>query len=142
MKMHLSKVITLALLLSISTILVNAGTFSASPIATFDVEFDFQIGGKQFSKGTYRISREKPTMLILENLTGSETKVLFGNPSEKNGLTDANGRLTFHRYGDQYFLRKITSPVINAKIGLSKDEEKARLRSGKKLAKVSVKGER
>ena len=138
MKRQLLKIITLALIIGISTILVSASSLSTSFVTTFEVDFDFQIGNSKYSKGTYRLSRQNTTVLILENTTESQAKVILG--MSPGGFTSENikSKLIFNRYGDSYFLREVVSPVITAKIGLSKDEKNVRRNSQETLAKVKV----
>jgi hypothetical protein len=138
MKKHLSKIITLALILTISSVLVQARSLNTSLVTTFEVDFDFQIGNSQYSKGKYLIRRDSQTVLILENVKESETKVILGTPQARSSFIDPKGTLTFYRYGNKYFLRKISLPVMTAKIGLSKDEKKVRRNTKEKLAEVNV----
>lgn len=143
MKKHLSKIIILALVIGVSTAFVKANiSYDAlTPISYFEVDFDFQIGSKSFSKGRYRLSKDRQYVLILENLDESETKVILGTVSSKSSFAKNQSTLRFNRYGDKYFLRKIMSPTISAKLNFSKAEKKARKNYGKKLAKVRVKSD-
>lgn len=138
MKRQLSKIITLALILGISTILVSASSLSTSFVTTFEVDFDFQIGNSKYSKGTYRLSRHNPTVFVLENKTESETKVLLGMPLGGFAANDNESKMIFNRYGDRYFLREVVSPLVNVKIGLSRDEKNVRRNAQETLAKVKV----
>ena len=139
MKMHLSKVITAVLTLSISAVLVSASILSPAPINDFEVDFDFQIGNSKFSKGTYRLSKRSRSVLVLNNLSGKETKVLIGSPSTSSEKS-SKSTLSFNRYGDQYFLRKVISPAVSAKVNLSRDEKSAREEYNQNRSKVYVKG--
>jgi len=140
MKMHLSKIITLGLILSISSVIVSANYTIAPPICTFEVGFDFQIGNKKFSKGKYRLSKRDRFVLVLHNVTSGETKILIGSPSTRSEKSSGKSTLSFNRYGNQYFLRKVISPAVSAKVKLSKDEKDARRSVHEKLEMVRIKG--
>ena len=143
MKKHLFKVITLAFLLSFSFVLTSASSWdakflSAGPITTFEVEFDFQIGNKSYPKGKYRLSKGDNSVLVLDNFAGKKSKVFLGIRSSKASYEASINRLTFHRYGDTYFLREIVSPALSAKISPSKEEKDLRKSGRLRLAKVRV----
>lgn len=140
MKKHLSKVITLALILGLSAVFVSAGSAGKKMITVFEVDFDFQIGNKTYSKGKYRLSREHQTVIILENLEEPETKLLMGIPTGGDASKSNDSTLVFHRYGDRYFLRQVISPVISARVKMSDDEKDARREARENLAQVVVKG--
>ena len=109
MKKHLSKVITLALLLGISTVFVgatspDAKSLSAGPITTFEVGFDFQIGNKKYSKGKYKLSKRENFVLILDNLSGNQTKILLGRRSSRAAKEASISRLSFSSLWRHIFL--------------------------------------
>jgi hypothetical protein len=139
MKKHLSKIITLALLISFSTVFVKADSFLKAPAATyFEVGFDFQIGNKEFPKGRYKLSRERQSVLILENLNISKTKILLGVVDNNYLSPTYQSKLSFNRYGDTYFLRKVVAPMLTAKVKLTKAEKRIRNATQKKLARITV----
>ena len=140
MKMNLSKIITLGLILSISSLIVSANYTFAPPISTFKVGFDFQIGNKKFSKGKYRLSKRDRFVLVLDNVTSGETKILIGSPSTRSEKSSGKSTLSFNRYGNQYFLRKVISPAVSAKVKLSKDEKHTRSEYHHKRARINIKG--
>jgi len=137
MRKHSWKVITLALILSISAILVSASSSNASSRFIFEVNFDFQIGNTKYSKGKYRLSSESQKLFLLTNLTGSG-KAFLGIHSNGTLSRNDKSRLTFHRYGDKYFLRKVISPAGSARVKMSRDEKDARQNSHQKVANVKI----
>ena len=139
MKKQSWTVITLGLILSISAVLVQAGSVNASKITLFEVNFDFQIGNTKFPKGKYRLSERTQTVLYLENLSNGRIKVLLGSPASRNSSNKDERRLTFNRYGDTYFLREAVSSSITGRLKLSKAEKEVRKNSRQRAAKVRVK---
>jgi hypothetical protein len=72
------------------------------------IPFDFQVGEQQLPSGHYRfVTRADPRLLLVySEATGDQlTAVLF------NGRLEAErspwAQLTFHRHGDQHFLKSI-----------------------------------
>ncbi len=70
------------------------------------VPFEFKVGNASLPRDTYRISHlnGQPQMLLVRG----ERKGVFVRAEEVRGArNDDNPVLTFHRYGDEYFLREI-----------------------------------
>jgi len=81
-------------------------TVKAQTRIKFTVPFDFAAGKLTFAAGDYVVSKEVPSHLILiQSLRGPEKAFFVGVPS---GLNKVYGTavLTFHRYGERYFLAK------------------------------------
>ena len=85
---------------------------AAAPVQAQDddliarVPFEFSVGAGSLPRDTYRISRMNghPEMLMLRG----DRKGVFVRTEEMRVRPDgAMPSLTFHRYGDQYFLREI-----------------------------------
>ncbi len=136
------KFITLALILSVSAVIVSAGGTVSSRSITFEVPFDFQVGNDKYEKGTYKVTRENQNIILISSLDGSDAKVILAGNSGDGLSSFAQSNITFYKYGERYFLRKINSPTVSAYVRVSKDE-KAVLKEGyKKLAKVTIKASR
>jgi len=70
------------------------------------VPFEFKVGNASLPRDTYRISHlnGQPQMLLVRG----ERKGVFVRAEEMRvARNDDNPVLTFHRYGDEYFLREI-----------------------------------
>lgn len=139
MKLHSLKLLVLTAVIGISAVMVSANVTAGAIITKFDVGFDFQIGGKEYSKGTYELKREAQNVFILSNLETGSTKVLLGGPSRGFRLGKDESKLTFHRYGSKYFLRGVISPVADVRLGASKAEKRLRKISDRKLDKLILK---
>ena len=72
---------------------------------TANIPFDFKVGDKTLPAGEYQVICVNPTspvkVLQLRTKSGSTSAMVRTN--SVNGLSQDNGRLVFHRYGDQYF---------------------------------------
>lgn len=139
---HSYKVITLAIILTLSAVIVSAGSAGASDSITFDVPFDFQIGNDKFEKGSYRVTRENQNTVLIESLESSDAAfILAGNSGDRLKAFNQS-QLTFYKYGERYFLREVNSPAVSAAISESKSEKAVRKEGYEKLAKVTVKGKK
>ena len=70
------------------------------------VPFDFAVGEASLPRDTYRLSRMDmhPEMLFVR---GDQTGAFVRTNEARVPRDGATPQLTFHRYGDQYFLREI-----------------------------------
>jgi hypothetical protein len=101
---------------SIVRILVTLSLVAAlSPLAlmaqsrvNITIPFDFTVGTKFFRAGDYRVQEMTDKVLLIRNVKsgpGVMTIVMPDLNTEKSGLS----RLTFHHYGDSYFLYSVAS---------------------------------
>lgn len=139
---HSWKVITFALILSLSAVIVSAGNAGASNAVTFEVPFDFQIGNDKYEAGTYRVKRENQNTVLVESLDGTDAKFILAGYSNDSLKSFDHSKLTFYKYGDRYFLRRINSPTVSAYVAESRDEKDLRKGGYEQLAKVMVKAKR
>lgn len=127
MKLHLSRLITMAIMLGVSGVLVSAMSVRDSAALSFraQVPFDFQIGEDKFPAGEYQFKQLEQYVLAVEGI-GTETDgyALGGNSV---GIEDFDGhRLTFHSYGKKNFLRAVSSSASTFELGISEAESKIR----------------
>lgn len=100
--------IKLALLCALTSML--AAPAQSIPAFNFRIQakipFDFQIGSKKFPKGEYTIESVNTTGLMrISNDKGKKAITFSAIPDKQN--RKMKSRLSFRRYGDQYFLRKV-----------------------------------
>jgi hypothetical protein len=75
-----------------------------APRAKVTVPFAFQAGSTHFAAGTYILSRPEDHLLFVQGGTRSA----FVMSSHDLSSTPASvGKVVFHRYGNQYFLREV-----------------------------------
>ncbi len=99
-----------------SLALLGAFVFTASaaalanPLISFRIQakipFDFQIGSKKFPKGEYTIESVTTTGLMRISNTKGKKAINFTAMQDKQNKK-MKSRLSFRRYGEQYFLRKV-----------------------------------
>ncbi len=70
------------------------------------IPFDFQIGSKKFPKGEYTIESVTPTGLMRISNAKGKKAINFSAIQDKQNKK-MKSRLSFRRYGEQYFLRKV-----------------------------------
>ena len=95
-----------ALLLTLSSFGIAMADSRDTTIAT--VPFDFVIGNKTFTAGTYRISRisDDPRAGLRIQSTDGKTSMLF-QPTSLDFTSNDQAKLQFLHEGDSYFLTGI-----------------------------------
>jgi hypothetical protein len=103
----------------------------AQTIATANIPFDFTFQQKAMPHGTYTISVPQEWFIELSTKDGKIHVVCVVAPNDKVGGPD--GKLVFHKYGDQYFLSQVQTATseMGMKLPTSKAEQQARLREAK-----------
>ncbi len=87
------------------------------------VPFDFHVGNKEYSAGTYRFDRLRNADFaamtkISDDGEASKPGILPGMRIEAlpySELKSTDSKFYFNRYGDQYFLTKIVHPGVEKK---------------------------
>ncbi len=96
--------------LSLFTLLATMSAFSFWPQRlSVQIPFDYYVSGVEMPAGTYVINghAQNKSVLIVRNTRGSAHVIVATRP---NGVA-AEGRseLLFHRYGNTYFLARVTN---------------------------------
>ena len=119
-KQILSVVATLALIIPMSII----GLAGLSGSVSANIPFDFMVGGKEFKAGKYSVSRlfasNTTDTLIIRSADNSEAANF--NVNRVSGKGNAQARLVFRRYGNQYFLAQIFDGQSREGYGLLKSK--------------------
>lgn len=87
------------------------------------VPFDFQANGKTLSAGTYTVSRaveHQPDVLRINGAGGSTVVLTVPVSSDQGGA-----KLSFHRYGDVYFLSGVETPNGRFAVPRTREERDA-----------------
>jgi hypothetical protein len=100
-----NRVLSTLFVISILAIATSALAQSAAMVA--EVPFDFTMGNRSFEKGSYRIQRAGP-VLLLTNEQGKTWNILTAAYTDSKG--PRQGQLVFNRYGDHYFLTRAVWP--------------------------------
>jgi hypothetical protein len=90
-----------------------------STVSVYDVPFSFNASGVQMPAGTYKVSENSISSGIIRGDNGA---ISFLRKSGSNGASTV-AHLTFHRYGNQYFLRQVWDNKGNGNpVAISKQE--------------------
>ncbi len=96
------------MIFGVCVLLTNVKAQSGT-VSEIQIPFDFVVKGRTFSAGKYRVERLDQTILdtlILKNAAGKTQSIMqtqrFNSEHQSN-----ESKLTFHRYGEVYFLYSI-----------------------------------
>jgi hypothetical protein len=75
------------------------------------IPFDFMVRGKSLPAGKYEVRRvnDSPETLMIQNVRTRQTAMFETDPLEAR-KTPSQGKIVFHRYGDDYFLSQVWTP--------------------------------
>jgi hypothetical protein len=71
------------------------------------IPFNFSVGSKPFAAGEYRVRHLSSSTLAIQNEDGSAQMVVLANAGEPS-KTPGLAKLIFNRYGDRYFLSRVS----------------------------------
>jgi hypothetical protein len=140
MKKQIYTFVGLIIVLTISSV---TATFAQSVRAMkADIPFDFSVRNQTVAAGNYMINQQDNNGLVwfLRNRDNRQSVILLAVGTESKKPSE-NGKLTFHRYGNKYFLTAIETPTY--KIGLGKSRAQRNLEKrleNDRLAKYNEKG--
>ncbi len=80
----------------------NAGAF-----ARVNVPFAFETGSGHYPAGAYTLCLETPSVLMIRGVSHSGLAMMAS--VEDNGQRVKSGTAVFHKYGNRYFLREIST---------------------------------
>jgi hypothetical protein len=109
MKKHIAKAVSILSLF----VTLSVGAVSASAqtgLMTAAIPFDFTIGKKTLPAGRYEIDRGAITGHMVIRSKDNREAMVFSTSSVEAKKTPGKGYLMFHRYGSQYFLRRVWMP--------------------------------
>ena len=113
MKLQLVNVLKKAGLLCailLATFVTSAQAQSPSNRVTVQIPFDFNIGDRKLPSGKYSVGRIRQgsddVVLTVDDENG-HSKAIRTSIAVRNLDITENGKLVFHRYGDQYFLYQV-----------------------------------
>jgi hypothetical protein len=121
------KRITAIALLAIANLAMAGTSFAQSKTVRANVPFDFTVGKQLLPAGTYAIKAESSGLIVIKNHDKPITVLTI---AQQDGARSPNqGKLIFHKYGDQYFLSEILddSADMDVRLPRSKTEKRVRL---------------
>ena len=80
----------------------------SSPQVRASIPFAFQVGSMHMPAGLYVVSLRSEHLVFLQSQgPGKQASTFVVVTPSENGKIQRNGRLVFHRYGEEYFLREV-----------------------------------
>jgi hypothetical protein len=111
---------TITALLTLANVATAARALSSNSVVLAKVPFNFTVGHDQLPSGTYTISRD-PWGLVTMQSIDRRLNVTVTTTVEPDSM--AGDKLVFRRYGDRYFLGKVSSTAFSAHFPVSKMEK-------------------
>jgi hypothetical protein len=119
-KQILNVVVTLSVIVTLS-VAVLAGL---SRKLEANVPFDFMVNGKTLPAGQYTVEQGNAQNVLV--IRSWETKQAIGVIAQRLEVSaGTKPQLTFHRYGDQYFLAQVIDGARGSELPKSKAEREA-----------------
>src|SRR5258708_5738555 len=88
-------------------VLGAAAAYAQSPsMVTANIPFDFAVRGVNLPAGRYSVDARTPGVVVFRS-PDSRARAVVGSGAAQSLLPQKEGRLVFHRYGNQYFLSDI-----------------------------------
>jgi len=116
-----SSMIRTLVTLSLSTLLSPVAVLAQNTVKA-DIPFDFVAGNRTLAAGTYTVHQMTAGAILLQNAE-SGNSILVTFKSGEVDRVDGNPKMTFNRYGDTYFLTKVSSDTRNWTVYPSKMEK-------------------
>jgi hypothetical protein len=89
------------------SLLVSVPNTYAQNVATATVPFAFTVGRSEMPAGTYTISHISPAVIAVRDRNTGKAVMSLVRP-EWAGNSDGTPKLLFNRYGDKYFLSRVS----------------------------------
>jgi hypothetical protein len=87
----------------------SAQAQTALNFKTFAVPFSFKVGNKVLPAGEYKITAENQIIRV-QKINGKENAVSLTQRTRGTNHNLSDAKLTFRRYGDQYYLSQVWLP--------------------------------
>ena len=122
---------TITALLTLANVASAARALSSNPVVLAKVPFNFTVGRDQLPSGIYTISRD-PWGLVTMQSIDRRLNVIVTTTVEPDSM--AGDKLVFRRYGNRYFLGKVSTSVFSAHFPISKLEKAVRYREAEGMS--------
>jgi hypothetical protein len=117
--------------IAIANFALAAPTFAQDSLVQATIPFDFPVGSKLLPSGVHTFKKDAENSVLIRHRSKAISSLALMTPDSHSA---AGARvLTFHHYGDQYFLGQILSDSANLrlKVPTSKKERKTQLQQAK-----------
>ena|SRR5215472_16937098 len=120
-------------MIAATVILLSAtSAFAQTSRVRIHVPFAFDAGSAHLPAGDYRVTKDTLFQWVVLEKEGGSAIFLTTHQAFTGGAVKQNGSLTFDKYGDQYFLRKFSTP------GTGAGYEWPMSRAEREIAKIGV----
>jgi hypothetical protein len=135
-KQILKGVSILTLLVAVASVTAVATANGLSDTLRANVPFEFIVGDKTMAAGEYRVTRIGQTAMTIAGR--EDTAIRLSNPIESSKVQE-QGKLVFHRYGENYFLAEVWTAGDTTGRKLMKSKQERQI--AEQLARTFSKGE-
>ena len=133
----MKSILTAAIVFVMSCFAFGSASAQASSRVKVEIPFAFAVGEATVPAGTYTISAEPGSLFVrLENVDGTRHYSVLAQQDSTS--REASGRLVFHRYGEQYFLSRISKPGLFANLHFAPTKAEKRAKTRVEEAGVSA----
>ncbi len=141
MKKQIYTFIGLIIVLTITS--VTAIHAQSATTAKAHIPFDFSVRNQTITAGNHEINRlgDSSAAWSLRSSDNRQSVIILGMSVESK-RTSGNGKLTFRRYGNKYFLTAIETAAYKIELGKSRTERslEKNLKQNNRIAKNNVNG--
>jgi hypothetical protein len=102
-----TSVLSILAMLGLGAALGSVRLMAKAPIHA-TIPFDFTVGAKSFAAGDYSVWEMTPSVLAIRTANGRSKMLTIAHSAEPNDKPGV-ATLTFHRYGDRYFLSRVSN---------------------------------
>jgi len=137
MKKHILKGVSiLTLLVAVAFVTAVAPAKGQSVALRANVPFEFSVGDKPLASGEYRVTRISHDAMTIAGREDSAIRLSIAIESNK---VQEQGKLVFHRYGENYFLAEVWTAGDKTGRKLLKSKQERRIEE--QLARTFSKSE-
>jgi len=105
------------------------------------IPFDFTVGQKSFGAGDYQVWQVERHVLAIQSRDNNSAVYAAVQPAENAAPAHDGAVLTFHKYGDRYFLSQVSNPDSGWDLFKSPAEREIIAKAGSS-AKVAIRASR
>ena len=129
------KLFAVTALLAVASLSNVARALSTSSALRADVPFNFTVGHELLPSGSYLIKRDSSGLVTVQSIDQRHRVVVASTSGPDATRGD---KLIFRKYGDRYFLGKVSSSIFSANFVPSKLERSARDHEAKRSAETRL----
>jgi hypothetical protein len=112
---------TIKALLAFTSLFGALPAFSFNPAVCADVPFNFTVGHELLPSGSYIISRDIWGVVKIQSMDQSRTATSVTSIGDAH--SGSGDKLIFRKYGDHYFLGRVSTSAFSAHVPVSKTEK-------------------